>query len=60
MVAAGRLALRELLENPKATPSAQTIEAAAVQSGMLTMLQDGMLKVLRGETTMEELFRVVG
>lgn len=53
-------ALRQLLENPKSHVSAQTIEAAAVESGMLTMLQDGMLKVVAGETTLEELFRVVG
>lgn len=52
--------LHDLLESPKSYVSAQTIEAAASQSGMRTMLQDGMLKVLAGETTMEELFRVVG
>ena len=52
--------LRQLLENPKSQVSAQTIEEAAIKSGMLTMLQDGMLKVLRGETTLEELYRVVG
>lgn len=52
--------LQQLLSSPKVTPTAQTIEATAIKSGMLTMLQDGMLKVLRGETTMEELFRVVG
>lgn len=52
--------LRVLLENPKTHVSAQTIEAAASESGMLTMLQDGMLKVVAGETTLEELFRVVG
>jgi type II secretory ATPase GspE/PulE/Tfp pilus assembly ATPase PilB-like protein len=27
---------------------------------MLTMLQDGFLKVLRGQTTLEELARAVG
>ncbi len=53
-------ALRQLLEDPKSYVSAQTIEGAAAQSGMLTMLQDGMLKVLRGETTLDELYRVVG
>jgi type II secretory ATPase GspE/PulE/Tfp pilus assembly ATPase PilB-like protein len=53
-------AMRELLENPKSFVSAQTIEAAASKSGMRTMLQDGMLKVIAGETTMEELYRVVG
>ncbi len=52
--------LRHLLENPKAQVSAQTIEEAAIQSSMRTMLQDGMLKVIAGETTMDELYRVVG
>lgn len=40
--------------------TAQEIEAAAIASGMHTMLQDGMLKVVAGETTLEELYRVVG
>ncbi len=53
-------ALHDLLENPKRQVSTQSIEAAASASGMLTMLQDGMLKVVAGETTMDELFRVVG
>lgn len=53
-------ALRHLLEDPKIHVSAQTIEEAAAKSGMRTMLQDGMLKVIAGETTMDELFRVVG
>jgi len=52
--------LRTLLEDPKTQASAPTIEEAAIKSGMLTMLQDGMLKVVRGETTLDELFRVVG
>jgi type II secretory ATPase GspE/PulE/Tfp pilus assembly ATPase PilB-like protein len=52
--------IRELLEHPDKTVSAQTIEAAAVQSGMRTMLQDGILKVCAGETTLDEVFRVVG
>lgn len=38
----------------------QQIESAAVASGMRTMLQDGVLHVLNGETTLDELFRVVG
>jgi type II secretory ATPase GspE/PulE/Tfp pilus assembly ATPase PilB-like protein len=53
-------ALRDLLENPKSQVSAQTIEEAAARSGMRTMLQDGMLKVITGETTLDELYRVVG
>ena len=52
--------LRTLLEKPETALSAQTIEAAAAASGMHTMLQDGVLKVIAGETTMEEIFRVVG
>lgn len=38
----------------------QAIEDAATKSGMCTMLQDGMLKVVRGETTLDELYRVLG
>jgi type II secretory ATPase GspE/PulE/Tfp pilus assembly ATPase PilB-like protein len=53
-------ALQDLLSNPDAYVSAQTIEQAAAQSGMRTMLQDGMLKVIAGETTLDELYRVVG
>lgn len=52
--------LRLLLENPQSYVSAQTIEAAAAKSGMLTMLQDGMLKVVAGQTTLDELYRVIG
>lgn len=40
--------------------TSQQIEAAAVESGMRTMLQDGILKVVAGETTLEEIYRVVG
>ncbi|HTE58054.1 MAG TPA: ATPase, T2SS/T4P/T4SS family [Verrucomicrobiae bacterium] len=64
----GQVALREqflmqgevskLLENTH--PTAQQIEAAAIKSGMRTMIQDGILKAIAGETTLEEVFRVVG
>jgi type II secretory ATPase GspE/PulE/Tfp pilus assembly ATPase PilB-like protein len=40
--------------------TAQQIEDAAVADGMLTMLQKGILRVIAGETTLEEVFRVVG
>lgn len=66
----GQLALREqftmtgevrtLLEMPHENLSAQTIEEAAVKSGMLTMVQKGILHVVAGETTLDEVFRVVG
>lgn len=52
-------AIRELLEQGRQV-STQQVEAAAIQSGMRTMLQDGVLKVLAGETTLDEIIRVVG
>ncbi len=38
--------------------SSNIIEQAAVKAGMITMKQDGYLKVLEGVTTMEEVLRV--
>jgi type II secretory ATPase GspE/PulE/Tfp pilus assembly ATPase PilB-like protein len=52
--------IRTLLEGHHDVLSAQEIEAAAVKSGMRTMLQDGILKVCAGQTTLDEVFRVVG
>lgn len=52
--------IRRLLEQRNTVLSAQEIEAAAINSGMKTMLQDGLLKVLAGQTTLEEVYRVVG
>lgn len=52
--------IRNILEHPSAVLSAQSIELAATKSGMRTMLQDGILKVCAGETTLEEVYRVVG
>jgi general secretion pathway protein E len=52
--------IRTLLESGRTVISAQEIEAAAAHSGMRTMLQDGILKVVAGITTMDEIFRVVG
>jgi type II secretory ATPase GspE/PulE/Tfp pilus assembly ATPase PilB-like protein len=51
--------LRLVLERPKGIITAQSLEGEAIKDGMLTMLQDGMLKVLAGQTSFEELFRVV-
>jgi type II secretory ATPase GspE/PulE/Tfp pilus assembly ATPase PilB-like protein len=53
-------AMRTLLEQHQTGLTAQQIESAASNSGMRTMLQDAVLKVCAGETTMEEIFRVVG
>jgi type II secretory ATPase GspE/PulE/Tfp pilus assembly ATPase PilB-like protein len=52
--------IRTLLESGRTVISAQEIEAAAAHSGMRTMLQDGILKVIAGITTLDEIFRVVG
>lgn len=67
----GQMAIREMLimtenlqEKIKTSTSeltAHEIESDAIQTGgMLTMLQDGVLKALAGETTLEEVYRVVG
>lgn len=65
----GQLALREQflmtgkvseLLTSGGTHSTQQIEAAAIASGMRTMLQDGILKVIAGQTTLDEVYRVVG
>lgn len=65
----GQIALREqFLMKGKVTelltsnlhPTTQDIEASAIASGMKTMLQDGILKVIKGETTIEEILRVIG
>jgi len=39
--------------------AAQNIEKAGLEEGMTTMLQDGLIKVLEGMTTLEEVFRVI-
>ena len=62
----GRIGLYEVM---KLTPDLQKIiqakdvtehdiEGEALKGGTILMLQDGVLKVLEGETTVEELFRV--
>lgn len=54
--------VRNLLEQKQTVRviTSQEIEKAAINSGMRTMLQDGILKVISGETTLEEVYRVVG
>lgn len=41
------------------SPPAADVQAAAIKKGMLTMFQDGVLKVMTGLTSFEELNRVV-
>lgn len=52
--------VRDLLEQKHDQLTAHQIEEAAKASGMRTMLEDAILKVCAGETTLEEVFRVVG
>jgi type II secretory ATPase GspE/PulE/Tfp pilus assembly ATPase PilB-like protein len=52
--------IRKLMQSATTVISAQDVEAAASKSGMRTMLQDGILRVIAGETTLEEVYRVVG
>jgi type II secretory ATPase GspE/PulE/Tfp pilus assembly ATPase PilB-like protein len=52
--------LRKLLQKPPAEISAQMIEDTAVSAGMLTMLHNAIYKLIGGETTVEEVFRVLG
>ncbi|OGL29354.1 hypothetical protein A3D14_01130 [Candidatus Saccharibacteria bacterium RIFCSPHIGHO2_02_FULL_47_12] len=65
----GQLAVREqfvmsgpLVELLKSNSklSTEDIEAAAIKGGMATMLQDGILKAIQGQTTLEEVYRVIG
>lgn len=66
----GQVAIREqfrmtgeigsLLAQGRTALTTHEIEAAASASGMRTMLQDAMLKVIAGETTLDEIYRVVG
>lgn len=52
--------VQKLLRLPPAQITTEMIEQTARQDGMLTMLQDGVLKAIQGITTIEEVYRVVG
>ena len=49
----------EFIRGDAADVSVQAIEKAAREEGMITMLQDGILRVLNGETTLHEINNVV-
>ena len=62
---AGRIGLFEILEISKEIrrliterKDADVIAQQAIQEGMITMLDDGLLKVSKGVTTIEEILRV--
>ncbi|MCA9338489.1 Flp pilus assembly complex ATPase component TadA, partial [Candidatus Saccharibacteria bacterium] len=52
--------MRQLLTRPAHELSTELIEEVAIRNGMLTMQQDGVLRALKGDTTYEEISRVVG
>ncbi len=52
--------VQQILRMPPNQITTEMLEQKAVEEGMITMLQDGVLKILRGETTLEEVYRVVG
>jgi len=63
----GRLGIYELLENTESLQalifkqaSMADFKKAALEQGMVTMTQDGLLKALDGQTDVEEVFRVAG
>lgn len=52
--------LQKLLARPKHELTTDLIEETATSAGMLTMKQDGILKMLEGRTTFDEVTRVIG
>lgn len=52
--------VQQLLRQPPTQITTEMIEQTACKDGMLTMLQDGVLKAIQGTTTIEEVYRVVG
>jgi type II secretory ATPase GspE/PulE/Tfp pilus assembly ATPase PilB-like protein len=62
----GRIAIHEVLEVDEVIEKLVTggategeIEEAALQQGMVTMQQDGVIKALKGLTSVEEVWRVI-
>jgi type IV pilus assembly protein PilB len=61
----GRVGIYEVLNNSPevqrmivANNTSEVIESEAIKEGMITMQLDGLVKALRGETTVEEVLRV--
>lgn len=51
--------IQKFLRGDLADAHAETIEKTAKAQGMVTMIQSGVLRVLNGETTLEEIHRVL-
>lgn len=61
----GRIGIYEVLDNSEGiqkmivgSSTSESIETAATQAGMITMQLDGLVKALRGQTSIEEVLRV--
>jgi type II secretory ATPase GspE/PulE/Tfp pilus assembly ATPase PilB-like protein len=52
--------MEELIAHGTSATSSATIEEAAIKEGMVTILQDGITKVLEQRTTLEEIYIQVG
>jgi type IV pilus assembly protein PilB len=52
--------IREILRLPPAQITTDILQQKAIEDGMITLLQDGVLKACAGLTTVEEVYRVVG
>ncbi len=52
--------VQEMLRLPPNQVTTEALNQKAMDDGMVTMLQDGLLKAISGETTLEEVYRVVG
>ncbi len=52
--------IEELISTGTKATTAQVIQRAAIREGMVTLLQDGIMKVIEGRTTLEEVYSVVG
>lgn len=51
--------VQEILKLPPNQVTTEALQQKAIEDGMITMLQDGVLKAINGETTLEEVYRVV-
>ncbi|HEX3568291.1 MAG TPA: GspE/PulE family protein [Candidatus Saccharimonadales bacterium] len=51
--------IQQLLRKPPNEITTEMLEQKAIEEGMITMLQDGILKAIQGLTTIEEVYRVV-
>ena len=61
----GRLVIAEILQINKemekyliTNPTTSEIQSKAIEGGMITMVQDGLIRALKGQTTLKEIDRV--